>query len=223
VPTPPSVPEVIRFRLTGTLQNGNAWGIRHYVLYTGSAPSGPTMLTLCEGVASAFNTHVLAILSEDTALTAVDGIDLSSDLGSGATADVDYAGAIADPAVADQICAVVRFEIDRRYRGGKPKTFIPGESTTSVGSNSTWGSGFVNDMGTAYGDFQAAIGDLSAAGCDLEGIVNVSLYQGFTPVHNPVTGRYKNVPTYRATPLIDLVSSFTCDVLFGSQKRRRLA
>lgn len=207
----------------GTLQDGNAWGIRHYVLYTGSAPSGPTMLTLCEDLAAAFNTHVLALLSEDTSVSTVDGIDLSSSLGSGATADVTYSGTNDTPAVADQICAVVRFEIDRRYRGGKPKTFIPGAGTNSADSNSTWGTTFVNDMGTGYGAFQTAIGDISAAGCDLEGIVNVSLYEGFTAVLNPVTGRYKNVPKYRATPLVDLVSSFTCDPLFGSQRRRRTA
>lgn len=223
MPTPPVVPEVIRFRLTGTLQDGDAWGNRLYVLYTGSVPGAPSVLSFCESIASEWNSTWGHLLADGTLLTAVDGVDLSSTDGSGATADVSYAGGVAEGAMPNQVAANVRFDIDRRYRGGKPKAYVAGAPATAQANQSSWTTTFVNDMGTEWTAFNTAIGAMSAGGCDLTGIVNVSFYNGFTAVKNDITGRYRNVPTYRGSPLIDLVTSFTCDVVMGTQKRRRTA
>jgi len=223
MPTPPAVPEVIRFRLTGQLRNLAAWGNRIYVLYTGSTPGPADILAFCEGIAAAWGTDIAGLCSEYTYLLSVDGVDLSSDLGSNATADVDTPGTVDVDSVDNQIAATVRFDISRRYRGGKPKLFHPGAPINAVLDGSHWTTTFVNNVGTKYGDFNTAIQALSSGGCDLQGIVNVSLYKGFTSVENPITHRYRDVPTYRGAPQIDLVSSFTCDPVMGSQKRRRLA
>jgi hypothetical protein len=51
--------------------------------------------------------------------------------------------------------------------------------------------------------------------------VNVSYYQGFTVVTDPITGRARNVPKLRSGgPLVDVISSVTARPIVGTQRRR---
>lgn len=223
MPTPPVQPGVCRFRILGTLANLAPWGVRLYAAYTGVTPASGVMLSLAEAVGSAWNTNCCPHQSEDITTTEIDGVDLSSELGAGATADVDYVGGTTDPAVENQIAAVVKFEISRRYRGGKPKMYFPGAPTSAVEDDSHFTTAYVNALGTAFTSFDAAIGEIAESGTLLSGIVNVSYYKGFTAVENPITGRYRNVPTYRGAGFpTDFINSFTADTLMGSQRRRRI-
>jgi len=223
VPTPPVVPDTLRVRLIGALPNAAAWGVRFYVGYTGGAPTPANCLAIAEAIGSVYDSAIIGLQDTNVTLSQVDVVDLSTEYGSSATADVDYHGSGVSGAVDNQIAAVVKFEIARRYRGGKPKMFIPGIESTYQEDGSHWTEAFCNDMGTAFTTFNSDIAEITEGSTDLAGIVNVSLYQGFTAVENPVTHRYRNVPTYRETPLIDTVESFTCDSLMGTQKRRRTA
>lgn len=223
MPRPPDVPSTIRFRLTGTLQNAAAWGVRFYSTYTGGEPTVANMLTLCEGVGTAWQANISAFQATSSALTAIDGVDLSSTDGAGNTADVDYAGEAAFNQLPNQVAAVAKFDIARRYRGGKPKMFVPAITTNAVLDESHFTGAFCDDLGAAMNSFNDNVKALFADSTTLTGIVNVSFYDGFTSVQNPVTLRWRNVPTYRAVALIDVVGGFTVDPVFGTQKRRRLA
>lgn len=222
MPTPPNVPSVCRFRLLGTLANAAPWGVRFYTLFSGGSPSNANMLTLAEGVAAAWNDTCGQHQSHNVTTTACDGIDLTTDSGAAATADVDYPGGADEAPVDNQVAGIVKYIIARRYRGGKPKMYIPGLGISGVLDNSHWTTSFADAMGTAFTDFDSAISLLSAGSTDLQEIVNVSFYKGFTPSQNPVTLRWRNIPTYRSEVIIDPVGAFTFDELFGSQKRRRV-
>ena len=52
--------------------------------------------------------------------------------------------------------------------------------------------------------------------------VNVSFFEGFTPVQNPITLRYRNVPKIRTVPLIDIISTITANPAPCFQRRRGL-
>jgi hypothetical protein len=181
------------------------------------------MLTLCEGVGTAWQANISAFQATSSALTAIDGVDLSSTDGAGNTADVDYAGEAAFNQLPNQVAAVAKFDIARRYRGGKPKMFVPAITTNAVLDESHFTGAFCDDLGAAMNSFNDNVKALFADSTTLTGIVNVSFYDGFTSVQNPVTLRWRNVPTYRAVALIDVVGGFTVDPVFGTQKRRRLA
>jgi len=222
MPTPPSVPNVCRFRLIGVLANAAPWGIRIYSAYTGGTPGPTDMLTFAEGVASAWNTWCTPIVTSDTTLTTVEGTDMSSDLGAQATADVTYSGSDGGTPVQNATAAVVKGIISRRYRGGKPKNFLPGISTSGLADESHLTSGYASTIGTAWQNWWTAIGALTSSGVALSGPVNVSFYKGFTSHQDPFTLRWRNVPTYRSAALVDVIESFTVDELLGVQKRRRV-
>jgi len=141
----------------------------------------------------------------------------------GNTADVDFAGGVDAAPVANQIAAVVKFDIARRYRGGKPKMFIPGIAVGYVLDTAHWTTAFASDLGSSMSTMGGAIAEIATAGIALVTVVNVSMYSGFTSVENPITHRWRNIPQYRVSPLVDAVGGYTVDEEFGTQKRRRLA
>lgn len=223
MPTPPAVPNVIKFRITGTLPTDAAWGVGLYCGYSGGTPSPADMLYFCEGIVGAWNTYIVPFQANTVHTLACDGIDLSSDDGAGNTADVDFPGGSEDAAVANQIAGIVKFDIARRYRGGKPKMYVPGLNLGLVLDDSHWTDTAVNDIGSAFTTMSGIIAEIATAGIALVTVVNVSRYQGFLAVENPVTHRWRNIPAYRPSPLVDAVGGYTMDPLFGTQKRRRLA
>jgi hypothetical protein len=181
------------------------------------------MLTFAEDIAAAWNTHCSPWQNENTTLTTVDGVDLSSTSGASATAVVSHAGNLTTAPVDNAIAAIIKYEIDRRYRGGKPKMYFPGADTSMVADVAHWTTAAVNGLATAFNAFNGALTALTVSGTALDGLWNISFYQGFTSAQNPVTHRWRNIPSYRAVPLQDAVNSFTVDALMGSQKRRRTA
>jgi len=223
MPSPPTVPDVMRFRISGVLTNDAAWGVRIYTGYTGGVPTVANMLTLCEGVGTAWNDTVVSFQNIGVTTTEIDGIDLSATDGAGNTADVSYSGVADTSPTPNQVAAVAKFDIARRYRGGKPKMYIPGIDSQYVSDESHWKTSFADDMGSGMNAFNTAIKATYADAVTLTGIVNVSFYEGFTSVENPITHRWRNVPTYRDVALVDVVGGFTVDQVFGTQKRRRLA
>jgi len=52
--------------------------------------------------------------------------------------------------------------------------------------------------------------------------VNVSYYAGNTPVQNPITHRWRNVPNPRGAPVVDPIIGYTPENGIGSQRRRNV-
>jgi len=180
------------------------------------------MLTLAEAVAAAWNTRCNPWISNTATTTTVEGVDLTSDLGAQATAVVDYPGTSANDALDNQVAGVVRHIIARRYRGGKPKTFMPAVPTNAQADGSHFTDTYVNGLGTAFNNFIGDISTITGAGTDLTNMVNVPYYHGATWVEDMTTGRWRRIPTYRAAPVPDIVTSASVDALMGSQRRRRV-
>jgi hypothetical protein len=141
----------------------------------------------------------------------------ASGQGSGGSAWVGSGGtALLAPGTA----ALVNHQISRRYRGGKPRTYLPLGVSSDVNTSGLWTTAFVAAVEAAYGVYVVdCLG--SGIGCSLDKFVNVSYYEPPNVViTNPVTGRVRNQSTRRATPLIDVINSDTVAQKIASQRRR---
>lgn len=213
-------------RIKGVFPNAAQWGIRRYIQISNPFGESSSPLTFAEDIGSAWNTNINPLLGMDVVTQEIDVVDLSSESGLSGTADVDYTGGSAYGPFDNQIAVVIKDEIARRYRGGKPKTFLPGHNNGVQADGSHITSDAASALGTAWTAFNTAIAAISVVegGTTItcNGMVNVSMYEGFTAIENTITGRWRNVPKYRTTPLVDLIESFTVDTLLGSQRRRRI-
>lgn len=196
--------------------------MRFYLSYSGSAPSGANCLTLAGDVASAWSEYLAALMSSNYALEEVDVLDIATDSGLSAVWTGSVDGTRSGTSLPDQVATNIEFGIGRRYRGGKPRCFLPPANTGDLFNQSSYGSSFIATANTAFGNFMSQIEGLSIGSMGTLTHVNLSYYKGFTNITNS-SGRERAVPTYRATALHDNVTGYSTKAILGSQKRRRTA
>lgn len=216
---PPDVP-CVRCRLIYNDTDGNEMGSRFYLSYTGSAPSGANCVTLATDISSAFGSHLISLIGDNISLIEVDVLDIATDSGLSGQWTGTITGT-AGGAIAPIQCANdVEFGISRRYRGGKPRMYLPPPSTAQMANSHQYSSGFVTSTSTDVAAFFAAVEALTVGSMGTLQHVNLSYYKGFTNITTS-SGRERAVPKYRDTALHDVVTGYFGKTLIGSQKRRR--
>lgn len=115
----------------------------------------------------------------------------------------------------------VKLAIARRYRGGKPKMFLPFGVVGDLSNPNAWDSAILSAFNTQWAAFITALKAISGAALTLTEQVSVSYYKGLTAKTNGTTGRTYYVPTPRATPLIDPILSAQAQGRIAQQRRRR--
>lgn len=222
MPAIPAVPGVIRFDLTGTIGTDTQTHNRFYMSFSGAA-SPTNMNTLATLVRTAWVDTLKPLLSNDSAISNWHTTDLSSLSGAQGNDGTNVPGTSGGPSVSAQACLVINFQVGRRYRGGKPKFFLAGGPAAELADANAWDPTLVDNINTQWGDFIAAIIAGAPGPMGTLAHVNVSFYEGFTSIENPLTHRYRNIPTLRADPVVDAIDSHSVDVPIGSQRRRTRA
>lgn len=220
MPALPDVPNVIRLDLIHSEAGDPGLGNRSFWRYTGGAPSITDLDTFCTGAAAAWNTNIAPLSATAVVLKEIVATDLTSPTGSRGTWTGTHAGTRSGDGLPMDACLLLNFTIDRRYRGGKPRTYNPWGTSTDLATERTWETTFLTDVTTGWGTFAGDIGAAVIGPASIDAQVNVSYYKGFLPVQNPVTLRWRNIPTARAAALVDVIASFSPNPLVGSQRRR---
>lgn len=195
-------------------------GNRFYISYAGSAPSGGNCASLATSIQGFWSSHLAPQISNAFALEEVDVLDIATDSGLSGQwtgSDPGQATGTGPPA---NVATNVEFGIARRYRGGKPRFYLPPGDNGDILSLSSWTGQFVTNTTAAVTAFFAAIEALAVGSMGTLQHVNLSYYSGFKNVANS-SGRERAVPQYRATALSDPIVGYSCKAIVGSQRRRR--
>lgn len=222
MPALPLVPNVLRTDLYWSDQADANVSTVSYWRYSGSPPNASDAANL----ATAWCNAVIAcngLWSHNVVLTGAKATDLSSSSGGVGTVTVAEIGGLESADLAGGTALVSGYLINRRYRGGKPRNYWPWGTTASLGSRQAWSSDFISacasDLATAISTF---IGTTEGA-TTIAAHANVSYYSGFTVVTSPTTGRSRNVPKLRTSPVVDDIVGRTILGRPGSQRRRNAA
>lgn len=217
----PDVP-CVRCRLIYTQTDSFDAGSRFYLSYSGSAPSGANCATLASDIASAWSSDLAGQFTTNWVLTEVDVLDIATTSGLSGQWTGSHAGSNAGPILTAAAATNVEFGIARRYRGGKPRMFLPAASHNETVDPGHWSSAYTSGVQTAVGTFFTALEALSIGSMGTLQHVNLSYYHGFTNITNG-SGRTRAVPKYKDTATHDNVTGYFAKALIGSQKRRRAA
>jgi hypothetical protein len=220
MPALPNVPGTLKVALSGITNSPLPWLSRFFVNYTGTAPTAAQLTTFNAAVNTAYGADLKSLAGNAITLTQVESIDLTSSTGAVAINTVSTAGTRGTDYLPTQVAHVVSYEIARRYRGGHPRGYWPFGIHTDITSPDDWNSSFLSASLTGFNAFFAAIVAAGWSGAGTLTHCNVSYYEGFTVVTSPTTGRARNIPTTRVTPLIDTVTSIVPRASVGTQRRR---
>jgi hypothetical protein len=217
----PDVP-CVRVRLIGEDPNANDWGVRFYLSYSGSAPSGANCTTLAGDIATAWGAHLNSLLSANALFNEVDVLDIATDSGFSGQAAPATAGGRSGTSLPAQVAANIEYGIARRYRGGKPRSYFPFGVDADMANVAQWTTDFVDEETTDIEAFFTAVEALSVGSMGTLKHVNLSYYKGYTNVEIPGQ-RARAIPTYRATALHDDITGYFPKRELSSQRRRRTA
>ena len=190
--------------------------------YSGGAPSTADLATLAGNVSADWDAQLKPFLSADALLYEVTCIDLANTGTPAGSILPAIAGTRAGNPLPNSIAAVLGFSIDRRYRGARPKVFLPFGTETDQSSSTTWLTAFVDDLKTAWDTFQGLITGTIVSATVLGAPVGVSYYSGKIVNPNPLA-RMRFIPEQRAVPAIFAVTATAVLPRFGSQRRRLTA
>jgi len=221
--TTPPLPETptMRIRLDYTNSAGQDLGSRFFLKYAGSAPSGDNCTAIAAAIAAAWQTHLDGHVQENYALTEVDVLDIASYDGLSGQWTGSYPGTDDSTALPDTVAVNIEFGIARRYRGGKPRMFLPPPGADSLENDYQWSTTFIENLTTDWDAFITAVEAIDVGAVGALTHVNVSYYSGFTNVEN-TSGRMRAAPKYRTpSALVDTITGYFPKTLIGSQRKRR--
>jgi hypothetical protein len=220
VPPLPSVPKVIRVDQLFDIGADLSALTRFFIQFAGVNPSDAELVTFATVINGFAAADFPAYLHPDNAVSTTECTDLTSPVGAYGLFTAHTVGSSAGAPLPADTAFVSSYEIARRYRGGHPRGYWPFGASGYLVTPQLWDPTSVADFLAAVNAFFASV---VGAGWSLAGTllhVNVSYFSGFTVVVNPVTGRARNVPTKRASPLIDPVLTVVGRGRVGSQRRR---
>jgi len=212
----------LRVRLIYNTQNTLAASNRLYFSYSGAAPSGANCIAIADAIAAAWASDLAPVVNTNDSLNEVDVLDIATDSGLSGQWTGENGGTRSGGQIPIQVATNVEFGIARRYRGGKPRMFLPPGVEGDVTNGWEWDNTFVTAVNSAVEAFFASCAAISVGEVGTLAHTNLSYFKGFTNLANS-SGRERAVATYRATALTDLITGYFCKQVLGSQKRRRTA
>jgi hypothetical protein len=200
------VSQVARIVVEGKWGNQNTVNVYHWQKVT---PVSPFTQAEIDSVASSFRggyvANFIPLQVPAFVLGACVAVDLSSDTGVMGVVTTTTAGAAAGTSNPANVALVVSWEINRRYRGGHPRSYMPGTATANVSGTNSWVAGTLTAWSTAGDAFLASM-------------------NAMTPGAG-TTGRMVAVHRYRdkvelTSPLVSGITGSHVDTRIDSQRRR---
>jgi hypothetical protein len=216
----PPVPNTLKVTFNHLLESGRTVGSRVWFLYTPATLSVGDLTAFASSVEASWSTNLKPLTRTATTLSSIVVVDANSTGGAAYTLTVGTAGTLSSTPVPSSTAAMVNHKINRRYRGGKPRTYWPWGGETQFATESTWTTAFINSVTSGYGAFITAMKAYSTGALTIVTDANVSFYQGFTEQPYGTPTKYRRVPTLRSSPVIDAIVSSSLSGTLGSQRRR---
>jgi hypothetical protein len=221
MPPLPVQPNIFKCKIGWTLgTDTDATNILHFH-WTGTTPTAAIALAMATGIHATTVTNLIPLLNANNALGYVELTDLTTNTGIQERFTSSTAGTRGGPPLAAGTAVLMPLGISRRYRGGKPRVYWPFGGANDLTDATDWSGTFTTAVQSGVQNWRNAVLTVTSGGCSIDKWVNISQYHGFTAVQNPVTGRWKNVPTPRSVAIApDDILTFHVGPKPASQRRR---
>ena len=202
-PRPP-VAGVIKVEILWTQGGIPAANILH-AGYLSDPPSAADLATFAAAVQANLKANMQDLYGGQTVQTEVICTDLSSDSGYVGSASTPWTGSdVESQFLSAGTAFLTNWEISRRYRGGKPRTYWPAFTSEALETQSTWGSGIVTSLNDAM--------------ASLTGVFNDTY--GALVLDGPGTVSYRSDNSARVDPVYEGFTGFSHGTLVRTQRRR---
>ena len=216
------IPNCLRIDELWTIGTDLSAVTRSFYSYSGGPPSAGD----CNAIAALFFSTVAAeqapYMHPTRTCTGFEVTDLTSATSATGSHFANQVGTRAGTDLPAQTCFLLNLKITRRYRGGKPRMYLPYGVAEDLTTPQTWlGATAALFATTISSGVNALVVGQTIGTTTIGNQCNVSYYEPPNIViTNPVTGRARTVSTLRTTPVVDLITAYSYEPLVATQRRR---
>lgn len=194
--------------MNGT-QSGFTWAIILWLKLVASSRSGADLSTLLGAIHSAWDTNMKVLYPSSAQVTEMKAVWIIPGGGEIVISNTQAMPGtkVGVPMSTLASCAVLNWRIDQYYRGGKPRTYMPGLVNTDTTDNVHLTNGAMTTAQTQAAAFLAAVNALTAGAITSCTLGTVSFQQK---------------KQWRDSPLFFPYKGVTCRSVMGIQRRRLL-
>lgn len=190
-----------------------------FTMNTTSAPTPSDLDAWCSAAKTAYDGRLPPMYHPNVVLTAIEAEDLSSSTSATGAFAASTAGTRTGGQLPAGTALVMSKQISRRYRGGKPRSYLNCGTDTDLQTPQTWTTAFTATILTHWEGFIADCEAIAVGAITGAESINIGYYHGFTNFLYP-SGRYKAIPTVLTVPHIDTILGYKVNPNVASQRRR---
>jgi len=220
MPALPPVPGVLKYRFVNTVGSDTnvSW---HIFMKTTTSPTQAQASQAAADAHTAWVANIAPLTGAQISLTEIVVTDLTS-----SSAEVGtWAGAspgtrTGSGPLSAPVSALINSTVHRRYRGGKPRAYIPCGLQGDMSTPQQWSSTFVAAVTNGWNAMAAQLATGLTWASPAAVTVNVAYFQGHEWKGVP-PGPYWKVPLpFPGGPHVDVLTGAACNPLIGTQRRR---
>jgi hypothetical protein len=222
MPPLPDIPNVLVVQLKFMVGNANVLS-RVHLRYASDAPSRNDLSVYAADIDAEIGTHLLSLCSAQVRTVEVMVTDVTHRSAARGIATSHQVGTRPGLPNGAAVAALINFRVARRYRGGKPRVYVPFFVASDLTTSLTWSEEALAEASAGWAAFMSGMVTTAPPALKVVEQVNVSYYEGFEVVTDLRTGRSRNVSQLRSDgPAIDKITGFSINPKPGSQRRRNL-
>lgn len=204
----PAADQVVRVAVEGQ-QWAQPWANIFHVKVSGGTPGTNLSSSAVAGVlgivTSAYQAHLQTQSTNVSSVVQGVATDLTSNTGAQVTIPLSGNGSITGSGMPNNCATCISWLISRRYRGGRPRTYLPPPSINEAADTRHFSNTFATNVQGGASAFLAAVN---------AGVPATGLTMDLACVH------YYSGRSRLTTPLVDLIIGAAVNTRIDSQRRR---
>lgn len=218
LPDPPN--PTLRFTLNWKVGADPLATSRMFFTYTGGTPTAADCASFATDAVNFASSEFAGLMHPQITLESATVVDITTTSGNEGTAGTPFVGTRSGGQLSPGTCVLVRHTIGTRYRGGKPRSYLPFGTSTDIGTTGLWNTGLVTAVDTAWGGYISVLVGDTAGTITIASYIALSYYSGVNPPVTLPSGRVKQSSKVRTAPLQYLITGHTTSNIIASQRRR---
>jgi hypothetical protein len=194
-------------------------GFKTYWYFSATNPSASVLNELASHASSAWGTNMSPTQHPSIALIEV----VAQDLTSRSAFQGVWSGSVAGTSSGSQLpldnCVLINYTLHHRYRGGKPRSYLPIGTAIDTSDGHTWTPAFVTQVTNSFGAWRNAI-VADTGGIQIANQAAVHFYKG--PITNPNASEWapRNVPKLQTVSDNENIYGMAVATRIAQQRRR---
>lgn len=218
MPALPSPGKVLKLIWQWSNQGRNCVNVT-YAEYPGAGDNVSDLISVVDQIYPILVATFVPLINNAWHLDGVTAVDLQTPTSPTASHVHTTPGGEGGPSLPVDVALGITWSILRRYRGGRPRIYLPSPGNSALETTHSWHSTVVDAFNLAAATFLTEMAGVTSTAYGPLTPASISYHAGFTNITLP-SGRETSRSVVRPVPVVDIIKGALADTRLWSQRRR---